>query len=668
LIRGNSTIGTLQNRVSRLAPFFLDINFGLLVLAVVINFKDFRSLCARISRRTWLFLGLIALSGFLITCLVAPRTHRIYFDEDIYGNIGLAISHAGQAVMTNQGIWRDGNYYLIEGNFNKQANAYPYLLSLIYRVTGPSEALSHLMNNLAIAGSILTVFFISLFVFGKENLALYASLIFALIPNNHRWYSTMAAEPTTALFAGLAILSTLFFVQRPRSSRLLLLATVTALAVQFRMESILVGGVMVLIIALWRPDEYLGNRLYLAVLLFVILIPHHFCHVYSVRNYKWGSDHGKFAAHNLWTDMRLPNVRNYDENKPIGLAKALEIGEYRDGNVYQNVRFFFWDDVHRFPVPYAWLFVLGLLVGGTIRLYNDWDGEKLLDFAKGFFLDVPWRGKAVILSWFAWSWGIFLFFYAGSYFYGADDRFSLLCFMPVSIIAAVAVEMIARIFRHWLSDEQAAAVTTAFLLIVYSRYIPVSKAIGHEAWLARADHTFVEERIAELPHDSVVLTHNPSMFNLRGVSAIQTWKAWEDPRRVQHLIEKNSGGVYLHWGFWSAIQNISGHRTNVLRALDNFDHAYLQTLKLRHETDNWERTFHWIQLLGRRTPEPAPPDEEEKSEEVEESVRVEDPVKEEELETGKTEEEDVSAKEETEEKEAAKEEESEQDEESVKVE
>lgn len=598
----STSVGALQDRVARMAPLFLDINFGLLVLAVVINFKDFRSLGSQISRQTWVLLGLITLAGFLITCLLAPRTHRIYYDEDIYGNIGLCISHAGRAVMTHQGMWSDGNYILIEGTFNKQANAYPYLLSLIYRVTGPSETLSYLMNNFAIAASILTVFFISLFVFGKESLALYASLIFATIPNNHRWGNTMAAEPTTALFAGLAILSTLFYVQRPKSARLLLLAAVTALAVQFRMESVLVGGVMALIIVLWRPTEYLGNRLYLAVLLFLILIPHHFCHIYSVRDNKWGSDHGKFALHNLWTDMRVPNIRGHDQSQPLSLRHALEIGEFRDGNLYQNIRFFFWDDQHRFPVPYGWLFLLGLLIGGPIRLYRDWNGRKLLDFAKGFFFEVPWRGKAVIFSWFAWSWGIFLFFYAGSYFYGADDRFSLLCFMPVSIFAGVAVEKSERIFRHWLSGWQAATFATVFLLMVYSRYIPVSKGIGHEAWLARADHAFAHDRIAELPPDSVVLSHNPSIYNLQGVSSVQTWYGKQEPGLVQSLIEKHSGGVYLHWGFWATILENSDHRSNVLETLKNFHHTYLKTQRLTHETDKWERTFHWIRLHGRRTP------------------------------------------------------------------
>jgi len=176
--------------------------------------------------------------------------------------------------------------------------------------------------------------------------------------------------------------------------------------------------------------------------------------------------------------------------------------------------------------------------------------------------------------------------------------------MPVSIFAGIAVEKIDRIFRHWLSDWQAATFATIFLLMVYSRYIPVSQAVGQEAWLARADHAFVHERIAELPPDSVVLSHNPSLFNLQGVSSIQTWLGWQDPNRVQELIDKHSGGVYLHWGFWATILNTGGHRTNVLNTLENFEHTYLKTVTLTHETDNWERTFHWIRLHGRRKSAP----------------------------------------------------------------
>ncbi len=42
--------------------------------------------------------------------------------------------------------------------------------------------------------------------------------------------------------------------------------------------------------------------------------------------------------------------------------------------------------------------------------------------------------------WFVLFWGIFLFFYAGSYRYGADVRFALLSFMPLAVLAGIGGE------------------------------------------------------------------------------------------------------------------------------------------------------------------------------------------------------------------------------------
>ena len=43
--------------------------------------------------------------------------------------------------------------------------------------------------------------------------------------------------------------------------------------------------------------------------------------------------------------------------------------------------------------------------------------------------------KNLFRVWFLLFWGIFIFFYAGSYNYGADVRFALVSYIPIALIA-----------------------------------------------------------------------------------------------------------------------------------------------------------------------------------------------------------------------------------------
>jgi hypothetical protein len=59
-----------------------------------------------------------------------------------------------------------------------------------------------------------------------------------------------------------------------------------------------------------------------------------------------------------------------------------------------------------------------------------------------------------------------------------------------------------------------------------------------------------------LPPNSMVLTHNPSMFLLWGVNAGQMSIAASDPSYVrEHLFPRYAGGVYLHWDFWCNVDD-----------------------------------------------------------------------------------------------------------------
>ena len=173
-------------------------------------------------------------------------------------------------------------------------------------------------------------------------------------------------------------------------------------------------------------------------------------------------------------------------------------------------------------------------------------------------------GVFLILFWFLLFWGIFLFFYAGSYQYGADVRFALVCFMPLSVLAGLGGDAV----REWaargedapaVNGEKAATVEqqscelkkadaapsglfprretaagaggtvagpdyrrlfTALLILLllfgWLKFVPLIRLVGQEAWGARYDHRYSHEFISKIPNRSMVVTHIPTMFLLWG--------------------------------------------------------------------------------------------------------------------------------------------------------
>jgi len=81
--------------------------------------------------------------------------------------------------------------------------------------------------------------------------------------------------------------------------------------------------------------------------------------------------------------------------------------------------------------------------------------------------------------------------------------------------------------------------------------------VTEEAWAARADVRFARDFASRLPMDSYVLTQNPGMFQVWGVSAGQMSRAVASPNYTAWLVRQHPGGVYVHWNFWCNVQEPS---------------------------------------------------------------------------------------------------------------
>jgi hypothetical protein len=484
---------------------------------------------------------LILLAGLLLVSLAAPQLHRIYYDEDIYANMGQNIAYTGQTGMANYGTFEYGEYFVNWLLYNKDPSGWPFLIGLVFQLFGTDETYAFYLNNLLFAGGILIVFFITRTVAGGWFAGLAAALIYSLIPHNLIWSNTIAAENPAAVFGGLAVLCALVWLRSRETRHLFLLAAVLPFAAAMRPESAMIGlwALAAAAVNLFssasagpgplRPHPF-TTRVFWAMGLvsFALAIPL-IWHFHAMSGQSWGAEGAKFA-----TAYFLKNLA-------------------ANGFYYLNNT--------GFPVLFTLLAAVGLAARKDKRL-------------------LP---VLLILLWFLLFWGIFLFFYAGSYKYGADVRFALVSFMPLAVLAGIGAEVVRHIGagRQRSGEEPAgvgndggsagletapgrlpvAALLILVLIVSWLKFLPLIRLMGQEAWGARHDHASAREFIKKIPNRAIVLTHIPTMFLLWGQNAIQTYAGINNPDIIRDLLTRYGGHVYFHQSYWCNTPPNDSNRT-----------------------------------------------------------------------------------------------------------
>jgi len=451
----------------------------------------------RPSARDLRAVGAASLVAIVLAAGVAPRSNRIFYDEQIYQGIGQNLADLKLAQMCNDGTVEYGRIQCWRPEYNKEPTGYPYLLSVGYRLAGVHEWVAFAINNLTAAVMVWVVFAATALLFDVRA-GVWAAIVAALIPEQLMWANSAAAEPTTALACAAAMMAALLFLRTRTTAALAWTVALVVLTANFRPESILIVPLVAAVIVINAPDELRRPRLWWiaagALAFGAALIAHHV----AFRNHRWDAP-----------------------GAPMSMTYFLP-------NLASNGWFYLWDE--RFPAIYTALAVAALVLVG---------GRRVL---------VP-------VAWFLTFWSVFLFFYAGSYNWGQNVRYSLATYAPLAILAgAGASAIVARLERNARVGPIASAAAVALLVVQFLWYLPLVRAIGEEAWAARGDVAFAREMAKALPPHAIVLTHNPHMFHIWGVNAAQMSLATTDEPYVRnHLFTRYSGGVYLHWNFWCNI-------------------------------------------------------------------------------------------------------------------
>ena len=203
----------------------------------------------------------LALLAGGLTLFVAPRTNRIYYDEQIYQSIGQNLADLRRAQMCNDGTVEYGRLQCCRGEYNKQPYAYPHLLSLVYRAFGVSEAAAHCRERGGGDGlAVCAVYLLVTLLFADPVAAAFGgsggradAATAALVGDRRR-----GADRLLAVL--LAVLAAANFCRSRRTTALLGAAVATAYAVQFRPESVLIVPVVALVLWQGARDEWRRPR------------------------------------------------------------------------------------------------------------------------------------------------------------------------------------------------------------------------------------------------------------------------------------------------------------------------------------------------------------------------------------------------------------------------
>lgn len=370
---------------------------------------------------------------------------------------------------------------------------------MAYRIGGVSDLVAPRLNNIVAGLAVLVAFALAAVLFRDLRAAAASGVMLALMPMQLHWANTSAVEPSAALFCAAAVLSAAHYARARTPTALAWTAALTVFATSFRPELILVVPLVLLVVGMLAPAEFRTRRFWIGAGAFAIgaILP--IAHLFAVRNLSWESTGARMS----WS--------------------------YLPSNLDSNLRFYFVDE--RFPALFALIALAACGMSGAVR-------ERLL-----------------LIVYFLAFWGVFLFFYAGSYNYGTDVRYSLLSYVPIAVLGGAGLaRMLSYVNRRWMpqrSEWYMLAVAFAAIAFYFLSFTPLVRATGEEAWAARADVKYAKEFSRRLPPNSLVLTHNPSMFHVWGFSAAQLSLAATDPLNVtQQLVPRYAGGVYVHWNFW----------------------------------------------------------------------------------------------------------------------
>ena len=147
-------------------------------------------------------------------------------------------------------------------------------------------------------------------------------------------------------------------------------------------------------------------------------------------------------------------------------------------------------------------------------------------------------------------------FYAGSFNYGVDVRYSLTMYPPIAILGGCGAFLIADTLNKFVAKlvdrKWSSMISIVVVILVISAsffpFISFVRSVGEKGWDARLHHDFLVEKMKDLDDDSWIITIVPSIVLINGKNAINP-DFLRDQEKLNKLLTKNTS-IYFYEGYW----------------------------------------------------------------------------------------------------------------------
>lgn len=227
--------------------------FLVFIILLILNRKDFFEPFRKISRKTWLTLLVIFIVGFALRN--DSYSHGFSFDGLHYADAGsffyktgifvkgCAIGNAYDCKLYHQPLFPAG---------------FPYAVTLIYYVFGESSMWTMMLSAFAGSLAIILVYLITYLLFRKEEIGLYTSLVFALVPLEILISGSASVRPFSGFFMALTVLFFLLALRRSSVKLWSLFAITLSYSIYVRQENSLLL-IPMLLLYFWENRSVLRS-------------------------------------------------------------------------------------------------------------------------------------------------------------------------------------------------------------------------------------------------------------------------------------------------------------------------------------------------------------------------------------------------------------------------
>jgi hypothetical protein len=191
----------VESLILRTEALFYFVPFLIFIVLFGITYKQILKMLKGVN---WKYAFLLFFIALVIRETIPPKTTRLFFDEDIYLDMGKQIVTHFSSCLCDYG----DKFNCFRCELMKWPVAHPFLISVAFFLFEVNEIV---VRHLAIFLASLSVFLVylsSYLLFRKNEIALFSSLILALLPIHILWSPTMAADLTLSFFVSFL----LFFI------------------------------------------------------------------------------------------------------------------------------------------------------------------------------------------------------------------------------------------------------------------------------------------------------------------------------------------------------------------------------------------------------------------------------------------------------------------------